>query len=63
MNDQPPNTNRQQLNASLSRLQSALAKVEKADQRRGVRTGRSNALYHHSIKTIDGLTDAIRGES
>lgn len=58
----PPTTNRQLLNASLGRLQSALAKLEKADQRRGVRSGRANSLYRHVITTVDDLTTAITGE-
>ena len=59
----PPSENRRQLNASIARLQSALAKVERTDQRRAVKTGRSNALYRHVVETIDGLAEAIRGES
>jgi hypothetical protein len=56
------NSNRQRLNASLGRLQSALAKQEKADQRRDIRSGRSNALYHHAIRTIDELTANVTGK-
>jgi hypothetical protein len=59
----PPTNNRQQLNASLDRLRSALAKIEKSDQRRGVRSGRANSLYAHVIQTVDGLTTAITGEA
>lgn len=63
MSTTPPSTNREQLNASLDQLRAALAKVEKADARRGVRPDRINALYGHAIKTVDSLTNAIKGEA
>jgi hypothetical protein len=54
--------NRERLNTSLDRLRSALARQEKADPRRGVRSGRSSQLYEHVIATIDGLTANVTGE-